>query len=77
MAARYLDRSRIVAPPGWSRWLILPVLSIHLDRPGLGVGLAAAAAGFVAMLSLSNMLGRFVWSSTCDMIGRRNIYQIV
>ena len=31
MAARYLDRSRIIAPPGWSRWLIPPAaLSIHL-----------------------------------------------
>jgi hypothetical protein len=47
------------------------------DRPGLGAGLAAAGADFVAMLSPSNMLGRFIWSSTSDMIGRRNIYQIV
>src|SRR5882757_5316870 len=30
-AAGFLDRSRIVAPPGWSRWLIPPAaLSIHL-----------------------------------------------
>ena len=27
----FLDRSRIVAPPGWSRWLVPPAaLSIHL-----------------------------------------------
>ena len=38
--------------------------------------LAAAAAGFVAMLSLANMLGRFVWSSTSDFIGRKNMYRI-
>ncbi|MQA08891.1 MAG: MFS transporter [Pseudonocardiaceae bacterium] len=37
---------------------------------------AAAAAGFVAMLSLTNMLGRFVWSSTSDIVGRKNIYRL-
>ncbi|MGW4484816.1 L-lactate MFS transporter [Amycolatopsis sp. NPDC004368] len=35
----------------------------------------AAAAGFVAMLSLTNMLGRFVWSSVSDLVGRKNIYR--
>ncbi len=35
---------------------------------------AAAAAGFVGVLSLFNMLGRFAWSSTSDVVGRRNIY---
>lgn len=35
-----------------------------------------AAAGFVALLSLANMLGRFVWSSTSDLVGRRNIYRL-
>lgn len=35
---------------------------------------AAAAAGFVGILSLANMAGRFVWSSTSDYIGRKNIY---
>jgi MFS family permease len=37
---------------------------------------ATAAAGFVALLSLANMLGRFVWSSTSDLIGRKNIYRL-
>jgi MFS family permease len=36
----------------------------------------AAAAGFVAILSLANMLGRIVWSSTSDVIGRKNAYRI-
>jgi len=35
-----------------------------------------AAAGFVALLSLANMAGRFVWSSTSDLIGRKNMYRI-
>ncbi|WP_341924682.1 OFA family MFS transporter [Nocardioides psychrotolerans] len=34
----------------------------------------AAAAGFVGVLSLFNMAGRFVWSSTSDVIGRKPIY---
>lgn len=37
---------------------------------------AAAAAGFVAFLSLTNTLGRFVWASTSDKIGRKPIYMI-
>ncbi len=34
----------------------------------------AAGAGFVGLLSLFNMGGRFVWSSTSDLVGRKNIY---
>jgi MFS family permease len=36
----------------------------------------AAAASFVGLLSLFNMLGRFFWASTSDYIGRRNTYMI-
>ena len=35
---------------------------------------AVAAAGFVGLLSLFNMLGRFFWASTFDYIGRKNTY---
>jgi MFS family permease len=35
---------------------------------------AIAAAGFVGLLSLFNMLGRFFWASTSDIIGRKNTY---
>ncbi|WP_180802163.1 OFA family MFS transporter [Kytococcus schroeteri] len=35
---------------------------------------AAAAGGFVGLLSLANMGGRFVWSTTSDHIGRRATY---
>ena len=34
----------------------------------------AAAGGFVGLLSIFNMGGRFVWSSTSDIIGRKGIY---
>jgi MFS family permease len=35
---------------------------------------AEAAAGFVGLISLFNMLGRFFWASTSDLIGRKNTY---
>ncbi|WP_435111707.1 L-lactate MFS transporter [Nocardiopsis synnemataformans] len=38
-----------------------------------GVG-PAEAAGYVGFLSLCNMLGRLVWSSASDVIGRKRVY---
>ncbi|OAI18594.1 MULTISPECIES: OFA family MFS transporter [Methylomonas] len=35
---------------------------------------AAAAAGFVGLLSLFNMVGRFFWSSASDYLGRKQTY---
>ena len=35
---------------------------------------AAAAAGFVGLMSLFNMGGRFFWASVSDYIGRKNTY---
>ncbi|MGA9893305.1 MAG: OFA family MFS transporter [Xanthobacteraceae bacterium] len=37
---------------------------------------AIAAAGFVGLMSLFNMGGRFFWASTSDYIGRKNTYFI-
>jgi MFS family permease len=37
---------------------------------------AATAAGFVGLLSLANMSGRFIWSSTSDVMGRKRIYMM-
>lgn len=37
---------------------------------------AAAAGGFVALLSLFNMAGRFLWSSLSDFTGRKVVYVI-
>ncbi|WP_165066489.1 OFA family MFS transporter [Marisediminicola senii] len=37
---------------------------------------AVAAGGFVGLLSIGNMAGRFVWSSTSDIIGRKRIYMV-
>jgi len=38
--------------------------------------LLAAAGGFAAMLSLANAIGRILWSSTSDFLGRKNMYRI-
>jgi MFS family permease len=69
-------------------WLIWWVLCLNVTA-GIGVlGQASAmsqemfpghvtpvaAAGFVGLLSLFNMMGRFFWASTSDVIGRKNTY---
>ena len=71
-------------------WLLWGVLCMNVTA-GIGVisqaspmiqemftgrVLAPAAAGFVGLLSLFNMGGRFVWASTSDYIGRRNTYMV-
>jgi MFS family permease len=69
-------------------WLIWWVLCLNVTA-GIGVlGQASAmsqemfpgkvtpiaAAGFVGLLSLFNMGGRFIWASASDYIGRKNTY---
>jgi MFS family permease len=71
-------------------WLLWGVLCMNVTA-GIGVlGQASpmiqeiftgrvtpsTAAGFVGLLSLFNMAGRFFWASTSDTIGRRNTYMI-
>ena len=46
------------------------------DSGGDSTVTVTAAAGFVGVLSLFNMAGRFAWSSTSDLIGRRPIYMV-
>ena len=48
-----------------------PMIQDHFDTVT-----AAAAAGFVGLLSLCNMSGRIAWSSTSDLIGRKRIYMM-
>ncbi|WP_336922833.1 L-lactate MFS transporter [Aquipuribacter sp. SD81] len=78
-------RSAIRTPQFWLLWVVL------FCNVTAGIGIlaqaspmvqafsgveAAAAAGFVSLLSLANMAGRIVWSSTSDVIGRKNTYMM-
>ncbi|RSN22601.1 MFS transporter [Amycolatopsis sp. WAC 04169] len=83
-------RNAIRTPQFWLLWVVLcfnvtagigilekasPMIADFFRETSTPVG-TAAAAGFVALLSLTNMLGRFVWSSTSDLVGRKNIYRL-
>ncbi len=74
-------------PQFWLLWVILcfnvtagiGVLgqaSVMIQETFGGAITAAAAAGFVGLLSLFNMVGRFFWASTSDYIGRKMTYFI-
>jgi MFS family permease len=83
-AANVTAASAIRTPQFWLLWVVL------FCNVTAGIGIleqaspmiqdffsdvdAKAAAGFVGLLSLCNMAGRFVWSSTSDLVGRRVIY---
>jgi len=81
----------IRTPQFWLLWTVLfcnvtagigileqaaPMIQDFFREDGKSSVAAAAAAGFVGVLSLCNMLGRFVWSSTSDVIGRKLIYMV-
>ena len=55
---------------------ILEQASPMIQEMFKGVVKASAAAGFVGLLSLFNMAGRFGWSSLSDRIGRKATYGI-
>ena len=55
---------------------ILGQASVMIQESFKNTVTAAAAAGFVGLLSLFNMGGRFVWASASDWIGRKNTYFI-
>ena len=78
-------RSAIRTPQFWLLWVAL-FLNV---TAGIGIlenaapmaqayfGItAAAAAGYVGLLSIGNMAGRFVWSTTSDYLGRKNNYML-
>lgn len=53
-----------------------PMIQDFFRDNGASTVSAAAAGGFVGVLSLANMLGRIVWSSLSDRIGRKPIYMM-
>ncbi len=69
----------------WQLWIILclnvtagiGVLSVASPMIQTVVGVpVAVAGGFVGLLSLFNLMGRFFWSSFSDVIGRKSVYMI-
>ncbi|MGY1835622.1 OFA family MFS transporter [Blastococcus sp. SYSU DS0510] len=81
----------IKTPQFWLLWTVLfcnvtagigileqaaPMIQDFFREGDTSTVLAATAAGFVGLLSLFNMAGRFVWSSTSDYIGRKPIYMV-
>ncbi|WP_018335410.1 MFS transporter [Actinomycetospora chiangmaiensis] len=78
-------------PQFWFLWIVLcfnvtagiglleranPIYRDFFATTAPSTQIAAAAGAFVSILSLANMLGRFVWSSASDVIGRKNIYRL-
>ncbi|WP_031435309.1 L-lactate MFS transporter [Methylomarinum vadi] len=55
---------------------VLGQASVMIQEIFKGSVTAAAAAGFVGLLSLFNMGGRFFWSFASDYLGRKNTYLI-
>lgn len=53
---------------------VLGQASLMIQESFQGMITAAAAAGFVGLLSLANMSGRFLWSTVSDYIGRKMTY---
>ncbi|TWP52704.1 OFA family MFS transporter [Lentzea tibetensis] len=83
-------RNAIKTPQFWCLWVVLcfnvtagigilekaaPMLVDFFKNTSTPIALTAAA-GFVALLSAANMAGRIVWSSTSDLVGRKNIYRL-
>ncbi|VXB07044.1 OFA family MFS transporter [Nocardioides sp. AX2bis] len=81
----------VKTPQFWLLWIVLfcnvtagigileqasPMIQDFFREGETSTVAAAAAAGFVGLLSIFNMAGRFVWSSTSDVIGRKPIYMI-
>ncbi|GLW31944.1 OFA family MFS transporter [Actinoplanes regularis] len=75
----------------WLLWIVLfcnvtagigileqasPMIQDFFRTNGTSAVAVAAAGGFVGVLSLFNMAGRFAWSSTSDLIGRKPAYMM-
>jgi MFS family permease len=84
-------RNAIKTPQFWLLWVVLcfnvtagigileranPIFIDFFSGTGPAVTIAAAAVGFVSILSLANSLGRILWSSVSDYLGRKNMYRI-
>ncbi|MEU6673192.1 OFA family MFS transporter [Streptomyces sp. NPDC046853] len=83
-------KAAVRTPQFWCLWIVLcmnvtagigilekaaPMITDFFSDTSTPVS-AAAAAGFVALLSAANMAGRIGWSSASDLIGRKNVYRV-
>ncbi|MFJ9175222.1 OFA family MFS transporter [Streptomyces sp. NPDC102360] len=83
-------KQAIRTPQFWCLWVVLtmnvtagigilekaaPMIMDFFSDTSTPVSVSASA-GFVALLSAANMVGRIGWSSTSDLIGRKNIYRV-
>jgi MFS family permease len=88
--AQVSARNAIRTPQFWCLWIVLcfnvtagigilekaaPMIVDFFKGTASEIS-AIAAGGFVALLSLANMLGRILWSSVSDAIGRKNVYRV-
>lgn len=85
-------KNAIKTPQFWLLWVVLfcnvtagigileqasPMIQdFFRNSAGNSAVSAAVAGGFVGLLSLGNMLGRFIWSTTSDVVGRKGIYML-
>ncbi|MDQ0790346.1 OFA family MFS transporter [Streptomyces sp. B3I8] len=89
-APRVSARDAVRTPQFWLLWVVLctnvtagigilekaaPMITDFFAGSSTPVSVSAAA-GFVALLSAANMAGRIGWSTTSDLIGRKNIYRV-
>jgi len=74
-AVLMLNVSAGIGVLGQASVMIQEMFSEKVLGPNRAVS-AVAAGGFVGLLSLFNMAGRFFWSSLSDKIGRKNTYTI-
>jgi len=84
-------RNAIRTPQFWLLWVVLcfnvtagigilersqDIYKDFFPDAATPAALAAAAGGFAALLSLANSLGRILWSTASDPLGRKRIYMI-
>ena len=85
-------RNAVKTPQFWLVWVALfcnvtagigileqaaPMIQDFFRQPdGVSLVSAGVAAGFVGLLSIGNMAGRFAWSATSDVTGRKRIYMV-
>jgi MFS family permease len=84
-------RNAVRTPQFWLLWTVLfcnvtagigllehasPLIQDFFRDDGASAVTAVAAGGFVGMLSLFNMAGRFAWSTASDRIGRKPVYLV-